>query len=273
MLSEENLKVKYEIFDHKIPYLLKANQEISLFGKSVLEVGGSLPEKLVIEDIGAKQWTAIEEIDYWTEIAAEIPTENILPIEMAKYKSTNKYQILTGGIENLPESFYQKFDVVFSIATFEHIAKLPDALDKMYKALKPGGKVFSLFSPIWSAHDGHHLTDVYDEHGNFYYFGKSPIPPWGHLLMKPMEMYDYLINQKHSRSFANKVIYYIYNSNHINRFMFEDYINIVNRTYFSKKSITPFFESQIPDDIQKKLIGKFGAQNFTSNGMLILLER
>jgi SAM-dependent methyltransferase len=273
MLNEENLKLKYELFDHKIPYLLKANQEIDLFGKSVLEVGGSLPAGLVLEDIGAKQWTAIEEIDYWNEISAELPTNNISPIETAKYKSTIKYQILTGGIENLPESFYQKFDVIFSIATFEHIAKLPDALDKMYKALRPGGKVFSLFSPIWSAHDGHHLTDVYDEYGNFYYFGKSPIPPWSHLLMRPIEMYDYLINANHSRSFANKVIYYIYNSNHINRFMFEDYVDIINRTYFSKKSITPFFDSQIPNEIHQRLEKKYGIRNFSSNGMLVLLER
>ena len=166
------------------------------------------------------------------------------------------------------------FDVVFSIAAFEHIAKLPQALDKMFQALRPGGRLFSLFSPIWSAHDGHHLPEMQDAAGRHHNFGHSPIPPWGHLLMRPMELFDHLVGAGHDRAFAHDVVYYVYSSNHLNRFFLEDFLAIVRRSEFSVVQTTPIFPVPVPPETQARLeMLHPGRTDFSHDGLLLVLER
>ena len=54
------------------------------------------------------------------------------------------YEVLAGALEDLPNALYDHFDVVFSIAAFEHFLRLPAALEKMYRALRPGGRLFTM---------------------------------------------------------------------------------------------------------------------------------
>lgn len=272
ILTESELKNKYNLPNYHVPFLLKANELLDFRNKKVLEVGGSLPRDLVIGELQASQWVGIEQLDYWQEIQAANPTTSTQSIQFSNYDSIGNYQILTGSIEDIPQSFYQEFDIVFSIATFDHIHKLPAALDQMYKCLKVNGKLFSLFSPIWSAHDGHHLPNSYTENGEKFNFSNNPIPPWGHLLMRPMEIYDLLVS-KFDRKFAQEVVYYIFQSNHINRYFFKDYTDVIERSKFQKKDIHPLFPMEIPNMIQEALIKKYGDQDFSHNGMLALLHK
>ncbi len=272
MSREKELSQKFKLEGHQIPYLLKAHELVNFQDKVVLEVGGCIPADLALMELGAKQWVANEYLDYWSEIGVPLPTPDIYSIKDSLYQKNLPYSILTGAIEDLPESYFNKFDAIVSIAAFEHIGKFPEALDRMYRALKRGGKLISIFAPLWSSHDGHHLPSIYDEFGDEYSFSNNPLPPWGHLYMSRIEMYEHLI-LKHSREFSCKVLYYVFNSNHINRYFFDDFKKIIEESNFSNISITPIFPKQIPDDVHNLLIQKYGTQNYTHNGMLLVLEK
>lgn len=272
MNNLEHLKEKYNLANHQIPFFLQGNQLLDFKGKRVLEVGGSLPKELVIDVFGSDQWIGNEQLEYWDEIGENHPTTEIREIKGSSYLSGQRYSILAGNIEDIPASFDGKFDVVFSIAAFEHIAKLPIALDAMHRSLKSGGKLFTIFSPVWSSHDGHHLPDLIDEYGTKYNFANSPIPPWGHLYMTRAELYSYLRN-KHSKNFSDTLLYYFYNSPHINRYFFSDYVTLINKSLFSSIEIMPLFPTQIPSDVAERLERKYGMQDFTHNGMMLLLTK
>ena len=277
----EDLKRKYGLSYH-IHFADLAQQLVGLADKRVLEVGGSLPSGLVLDDLGAQQWLALEEPDYWDETLSTglvLGTPPPLTGQRRRFNEAtpatlDRHNLLYGRIEDLPEALHGHFDVVFSIAAFEHIAKLPAALDKMFCALRPGGRLFSLFSPIWSAHDGHHLPEIQDQAGNQYNFGKSPIPPWGHLLMRPMEMLDHLLAQGCDKAFAREVVYYVYSSNHINRFFLDDFLEIVQRSDFKVAQATPMFPVPVPAATQARLEQLHpGRKNFSNDGLLLVLEK
>lgn len=277
----EQLKQKYGLSYH-INFAVLAQQLVGLADKRVLEVGGSLPPGLVLEDLGAQQWMALEEPDYWDETLSTGLVLGTPPpmtgqrhrLQDATPEQLDRHNLRYGRIEDLPPALHGYFDRVFSIAAFEHIHKLPQALDKMYAALRPGGRLFSLFSPIWSAHDGHHLPEIKDAVGNQYNFGRSPIPPWGHLLMRPMEMYDHLIGTGCDLAFARDVVYYVYTSNHINRFFLEDYLAIVARSDFKVEQATPIFPAQVPAEVQARLETLHPSRkDFSHDGLLLVLSR
>lgn len=77
-VEKEFLKKKYNLSYH-IPWLLRGEEEVGFSSMKVLEVGGSLPENLVMDDIKAKQWIAIEDFSYWRE----------LPVDGGGYRPSN----------------------------------------------------------------------------------------------------------------------------------------------------------------------------------------
>src|SRR5947207_5181224 len=116
---------------YHVSYALQADQMVGLKGGRILEVGGSLPQTFVFRDLGVRQWVSLHEMDYWTELPPDgggtrPPLSATRPLESIKPTLELKaYEVLTGRIEDLPECFVAKFDVVFSIAAFEHILRLP----------------------------------------------------------------------------------------------------------------------------------------------------
>ena len=102
---------------YHIPYLDICSQKISLNGLDVLEIGGALPLKH-------------------------------LPTTKSSAKPIN-------FIETLQKSkdFYRlASNTAITTATLKTLA-----IKRMLQYLKPGGKLFTMHSPIWSAFDGHHL--------------------------------------------------------------------------------------------------------------------
>jgi SAM-dependent methyltransferase len=275
----EALQKKYGLSYH-VMYALTAEESVGLRGRRVLEVGGSLPRAFVEGELGVAQWVGIQETTYWSEIAtgAEASSQNVhAPVRLLRdvtgADQLGPYEVLGGGIEDLPAALEGAFDVVFSIATFEHILTLPVALARMYAALRPGGKLFTMFSPLWSAHDGHHLPDVTDKQGRTFSFGNVPIPPWGHLLMRPSEMMEYLARFT-DRDAAAKMTYYIYHSPHINRLFTEDYVQFVKATPFRILTMLGTFEAQAPEELKRELERLYpGRHFFTNNGLQMVLER
>jgi hypothetical protein len=183
------------------------------------------------------------------------------------------YTLLEGLVEDLPSELEGAFDRIFSIACFEHVHTLGLALEKMHAALKPGGKLFTMFSPIWSAHDGHHLPNMTDSSGKQWSAGKSPIPPWVHLLFTPAQMEKHLLTQTDRRT-ASQMVYNIYHNQHINRLFTENYVEYVQQSPFQIEHLVPTFLAKIPENIQKTLEARHpGKKLFANNGLLMVLRR
>ena len=280
MSDTKDLEEKYGLSYH-VNYANYAEQLVGLKGKRILEVGGSLPRDFVFQELGVAQWLALEEMDYWDEtLSTGHVSGTPPPLEQVKnyfQKATpselKEYNLYHGRIEDLPPGFEGFFDVVFSIAAFEHIVHLPEALEKMYCALRPGGKIFSLFAPIWSTYNGHHLPAIEDKAGNIWSCSNVPIPPWFHLIMRPMELYDHLCGQCDKET-ARKIIYFVYKSPHINRFFLDDYFEIVERSSFEVEQMTPVFDAPTPSDIQQRLEHIYpGRTRFSHSGLLMVLRR
>ena len=180
--QEQYLRENFQLSYH-IPYLDICSQKISLRGLDVLEVGGALPASLVIDHLGCNSWTAVEAPSYDEELGKANQFHRNLAERQRLLEISQRYRQIYCNAEDLGDDNINQYDLIFSIACFEHINRLPLALEKMLQYLKPGGKLFTMHSPIWSAFDGHHLPigipDRFDAQlpQHSYIF-----KPYGHLL-------------------------------------------------------------------------------------------
>jgi SAM-dependent methyltransferase len=269
------LATRHELTYHHA-YCRTAEAEVGFRGKRVLEVGGSLPRDYTIEGLGASQWVCIQEPGYFKEVRSQgFPDIDARAIPMAALTDPEQlgdYRILLGRIEDLPACLHGRFDVVFSIAAFEHIHTLGRALELIAAALAPHGRLFTMFSPLWSAYDGHHLPQIVDKAGNTFDFSSSPIPPWGHLLMRPSTLYHHLLNHTDAATAAD-IIYYTYHSPHINRLFVEDYADYISKSPL-QGTVVKTFRRPIPPDVQARLEALYpGRHHFDNNGLKMVLER
>jgi len=274
----EQLQTKHGLTYH-VPYAFEAESSVGLRGKRVLEVGGSLPPAFVLDDLDVAQWVAIEEMEYWEGLPEgpagtrpkTTPCRRLGEVHGSALPA--RYEILNGGVEDLPHALEGKFDIVFSIAAFEHLLRMPVALDRMFAALRPGGRLFTMFSPIWSSHNGHHLPRLVDKAGKTFGFGQSPIPPWGHLLMRPAQLMKYL-SECTDAATAAQMVHFVFHAQHINRLFTEDFAEFFVASRFHVDTLIPTFTVEMPPEIQANLMRLFpGRTHFSNNGLMAVLSK
>jgi len=171
-----------------------------------LEIGGAFPASLVIDHLGCNSWTAVEAPSYDAELGEANQFHRNTTEKQRLLELGQRYRHYYCNAEDLGVDHLNQYDLIFSIACFEHINRLPLALEKMLQYLKPGGKLFTMHSPIWSAFDGHHLPigipDRFDTQlpQQSYIFG-----PWGHLLQSRSQTFSD-IRSRFDSAFAEEVI-------------------------------------------------------------------
>lgn len=272
----QKLAEKYSLKSYQTGYVLQVEQEVGFAEKSVLEVGGSLPREFVFEALGVKSWTAIEYIQYYIDAGFKYPggEVSITFDEIKNGAILREYEVIDGKIEDLPYHLFSSFDLVFSVATLQHLQAIPAATERIFQSLKLGGCYCALAAPIWSCQNGHFFNSKKSTSGEEYnYHINSPVPPWGHLLMRPPQMYEFLCHHIEFDT-AAAITYEIYNSSRINRFFLEDYLHFLKLSPFSQGQFRPMPPMSIPEDIQAKLEALYpGYQNFSSQGFSFTLFR
>jgi SAM-dependent methyltransferase len=264
----ETFEGKFNLLSYHIPYLKQFCKEFDVRGKDILEVGGAMPKEIVIDFLGANSWTATEDPMY----------DKILPNSsnqqtIGSRKSADSYTTILKNIEEFDTSFNEKFDCIFSIACFEHISKLPEALIKMWSTLKPGGKLFSMFSPIWSCHDGHHAyhLSIPEKFSNGSV--QQIFTPWEHLVKNRRELHRDL-KLKFDAEFADKVIYEVFNNPHINRYFSEDYEYMFQNSPFRLDKFFPSYQVTVPEPYQQKLESMCnGYKIFSNMGFYVFISK
>lgn len=176
---------------------------ISLKNRDVLEVGGATPPSQIAGS-GARSWTSIDITARRFELSVKNET----------VPSWHKFHTMDAAQMTFPDA---SFDVIYSANCFEHITSLPEALRHIHRVLRPSGKLFTIFSPIWTSPVGHH-TWVWDGNRPLT-FSEGVFPDWYHLLLSRAEMEEWLRKKYSSKpALVDKILQYVYDSQDINRF-------------------------------------------------------
>ena len=169
---------------HNLEYqyqeLIKYHARIDLRGKSLLEIGGSLPNDLLFDHLEINSYINIESPDY---IEAESGTAY-----SSKHGDHERRQTIFCNAEEINKKVNpESIDSIFSVACFEHIYDLPSALEACHTCSKKGGTLFSFFAPIYSFIDD-------GDHGVIPRHEKFPEKPIGLHLLSPEDQRKKLIN-------------------------------------------------------------------------------
>jgi SAM-dependent methyltransferase len=217
-----DLKAQFNLSYH-VDCLERAARGEHLHGSCVLEIGGALPPELVLGHYRAAAWTAVDNRSaYSSMLARQHVGARVSELGASSTPAPDGgYLAYDGDAASLPDSFASAFDIVISLATFEHVENLPAALAHIRAALKPGGLLLAQVGPVWSGWRGHHVfpghldsekTDDLLDH----------LVPWQHLVMSSSEMRQWLGN-RYGPEFADTAVDWIYESPRLNRLFFEDY--------------------------------------------------
>ena len=186
-----------------------------LSGSQVLEIGGVPEQKAIAENLiynGAQK-----------------------VIQINNRKSKNRR--VAAGIEYVKMDArktlfsHSAFDIVFGAAVLEHMLDLQKFLYEMYRVLKAGGIIVLHGGPLWGSAWGHHLwVDCGDS--KYRFNDVNPLPNWSHLYMDNKMMAEYLSKEGIPKDHAQKIVHWCYESEEINRLMYEDYIKIFDSSLF-----------------------------------------
>lgn len=189
-------------------------QEHCSGARRILEVGAAL-DLSTLSMLAANNPQAAEVVginkdeDFW----AAQPDSSIVG---------DRYRLMEGDAARLPFDD-ASFDAVFSVATFEHLTELPTALEEIQRVLRPGGKAYAHYGPIWSSGKGHHVNAAVDgEVASHADPTSNPIPDFAHLLLDREEFVT-AIRGRVSDALAEAIVYRVYDTKSINRLFNHEY--------------------------------------------------
>lgn len=103
-----------------------------------------------------------------------------IDVGLEPFKKNNYCHLNMNATELLFQDNF--FDLIISHNVFEHIHGLEEAVNEAIRVLKPGGKFYAFFAPIWTSAYGHHF---YKDTGEKV---SSEFPPFCHLYVSGKDM-------------------------------------------------------------------------------------
>jgi SAM-dependent methyltransferase len=226
---------------YQIDSLERAAKGGHLTANRVLEVGGALPRELVLGHYRAASWTAVDHRSAYSSALAgtNVGARTTVLEPSSKPATDGSYIAYDGDAATLPATFDGQFDVVISLATFEHVANLGAALSRMRFALKPRGILLAQVGPVWSGWRGHHVFRGHlGAHAEKSDDMLERLVPWQHLIMRPPDMESWLAS-RYGPEFAESAVHWIYESPRLNRLFFEDYVEIFASSGLTELGLQP----------------------------------
>jgi SAM-dependent methyltransferase len=201
-------------------------KRVRLKGRSVLEIGTD-PEMRLLRQFtkaGAERCCGLNNDPELFSGRGELSADGL--------------RLLYGEAAALPFED-QSFDAIFSVATFEHILDLPQAVREMHRVLRPGGIVYSNFGPIWSSCKGHHVRARAGQERAWHADPKlNPLPDFCHLLMQPDDLRAALRGRV-SAALEEPIVDWVYSSDGINRLFYSDYVREFESSPLRVESLLP----------------------------------
>jgi SAM-dependent methyltransferase len=224
----------------------------NIAGKDVLAMGYSEPQ---IDELIAKyQPKSITALTLW---------QNHRDAEITRHR------LVIGDITKTVALADDSFDSVASFSVLEHVADVAAAMRETLRLLRPGGDVCLAFGPVWSCAYGHHIY-INPPDKPLLNFSLWDMPAFMHLLSSPVEIHDYYLKSGYSEQEAQSAVHYCFESDNINRVMFEDYLDIFRTNYIIDKLVTMY--NHVPISILEILRRKYPRyRDFTSYGAICRL--
>ena len=198
--------------------------------------------------------------------------------------SGESWKVMSGDAEQLefPENY---FDAVISVSTFEHIGDIAKALSEIKRVLKPYGRYYTSFMPIWTSIIGHHFVAPEDDIWNEEHL--ALIPPWGHLYMTEDELRIHLESNGAGEELIQQMLNFIYHSNIINRIPKREIVDEIHKCgmalrFYSEQLMFSRFavgkpvygQSELTEEIAGKILAKgYSLSDIGVSGMKICLEK
>lgn len=241
LLSKE-FEMSYQIYQ-----ILRFAIRHGLNGTSMIEIGGSMPNRLLFDILNVESYVSTESPDYVQEVQGWSCSD--------PHGAHPRRRNLGINAEDLSRSLTEDFyDRAFSVACFEHILDLESALESIYTVLKKSGILYSMYAPIFSnIHQGHHgcvptLTSK----------GKYPL---GFHLLDTSEQLAAILSVNPSAQLIELTedLQFVNRSRKLNRLLYEDYVKLVRLSDFRVLS----FESidNWNDGVEKKKLQHIYAHN------------
>lgn len=143
-------------------------------GKTVMEIGCGHGWRCVqAAEQGAVRVVGVD------PLASQIAQANST-LAASRVAHEGRVKFFHGTIDRLPP---EQFDVLISESSLEHVMDVPALLAEARRRLKPGGRFYLNFGPLYHAFDGDHgwLRDVLPLRRFFLW-------PWGHLYLERYAM-------------------------------------------------------------------------------------
>ena len=172
------------------------------------------------------------------------------------------------------------FDLIVSLAAFEHINNFDKAIKEMYRLLKPGGLVYSLFGPVWSCIYGHHLW--IHQNDRVFNYSNTILPPYCHLLLDEGQVYNHCL-KFFDEDLSQKIVNFVFKSTAQNKLFFDDYERMIRRSPFEviflkgdldEELCSKYLKGKRFEDFHVDLKKKYeNYKNFTDTSITLLLKK
>lgn len=253
---------------YHLSILESLHEKYSLKNKVVIDIGGSNIPVEVMQSFGVKKFVCLDPVTKWGH-PVESHTCFGKPIyKLADFSAAFDREfsfILDEDVEDINETMSGLFDVAISISTFEHVTSLRQTMQQIYNLLSAEGFLHSQYEPVFSCAAGHHV--YLGENINF---NNTPEINYFHLLYSKEEAMEILRKvTRFNQEQRNAIIRQLYDSQKINRFYLTQHINAICTSPFNRYVLEYFFLQPVPQEIQQKLIQKYGNERFDVRGVKV----
>lgn len=174
------------------------------------------------------------------------------------------------------------FDVAITDSTFEHVHDLSGVLSEVHRVVKPAGRLYAHFGPIWSSPYGHHLWVRVN--GREYTYWDVVLPSWCHILDHEESTREFCVERLSLPSLvADAIVDWVYRSDEQNRVLFDDYYALAKESPwnllwfkgYDHSDLAPLYRSQESVAIRHKLLAERwpGRTGWLYDGAAMVLER
>jgi SAM-dependent methyltransferase len=157
------------------------------------------------------------------------------------------------------------FDIVVSKDSFEHIIDLSSMLNEMKNRLKPGGRIYSGFGPLYTSPYGDHTRRkiLLKPWG---IFGQVlALIPWAHLFLEPTLV---TMNNRYREKKITSM-----RDLQLNKFAWSDYLEIFRKSGFDIVYLSKNNSTSTPSRILSALARIPFLENFCIHNVYCILER
>jgi SAM-dependent methyltransferase len=213
-------------------YLMRFSGATSLKGSSVLCIGFS--DAQVHEWVMPFSPSEVVRLTYWDGHVDAVQ---------------NDFELVMGDICRHTPIPDKRFDWILTSSVFEHLGNIEGACREIKRISKNGGMVGIQFGPVWSSSEGHHL---YLNPGDPYLdFSLRQLPSHWHLRFYPWQIRNYFILVGKELQ-LDMIHQFVFRSRIINRFMWEDYMDVFSRN-FGKPTYQEIFAAETRPCILQEL--------------------